>query len=133
MSVTIPNTWSSIGRKLGGSKRVLRKLVTSVGVAALALATAGCKPSARHEAEPAPQKQAVTAAPSALPRVDVHLHIDLRAVRDALEILKEQNIVVGLNASGGEAGRGLELSQQVAERSKGALQPLCNVALFGFD
>lgn len=133
MSVTIPNTWSSIGRKLGGSKRVVRKRVTWVGVAALALATLGCKPSAPRPNEPTPQKQAVTEAPSALPRVDVHLHIDLRAVKDALEILKEQHIVVGLNASGGEPGRGLELSQEVARRSRGALQPLCNVALFGFD
>lgn len=141
MSVTIPNTWSIIGRKLGGSKRVVRKLVTWVSGAAFALAAlsaAACEagaPRANPPAKEAPaqQKQPVARGGSDLPRVDVHLHIDLRSADEALSILREHRIVIGLNASGGEADRGLEASREVAIRSKGALQPLCNIALFGFD
>lgn len=123
-----------IGRKLGGSKRVLRKLVTWVGVAALTLPVAGCRP-AEPSAKPGAttEKQPVTRVPSDLPRVDVHLHIDLRAADEALAILREHRIVIGLNASGGSPGRGLEESRELALRSKGALQPLCNIALMGFD
>lgn len=137
MSVTIPSTWRMIGRKLGGSKRVLRNLFIWICTAACALAIASCK-AAAPRAEPGlkPEKQPVTQAlapASDLPRVDVHLHIDLRAADEALAILREHHIVVGLNASGGEAGRGLEQSRELALRSKGAMQPMCNVALFGFD
>jgi predicted TIM-barrel fold metal-dependent hydrolase len=78
-------------------------------------------------------KQPVTKPRPDLPRIDVHLHIDLRAADDAIAILREHNIAIGLNASGGEVTRGLEASREVASRTGGALQPMCNIALFGFD
>jgi predicted TIM-barrel fold metal-dependent hydrolase len=62
-----------------------------------------------------------------IPKIDVHLHIDPDASDEALAILKEQNIAVGLNASGGEPGRGLEESVALAKRSQGRLLPLCNL------
>lgn len=120
-----------IGRKARGSKQVVLGL-------GLLLAAAACKAST-----PTPEGAALRekpaaesprpARPSDLPRVDVHLHVDLRAADEALAILREHNIAIGLNASGGEVSRGLEASREVALRSRGALQPLCNVALFGFD
>lgn len=107
-----------IGRKLRGSKRV-----------ALALWLVGCSASGPG----APDKAVHEPTLSDLPKVDVHLHIDLRSADEALAILREHRIVIGLNASGGEVTRGLESSREVAIRTKGALQPLCNIALFGFD
>lgn len=101
-----------------------------------------CSPaSPSAETTPGPaigSKQPVTKAvaaqhPADLPRIDVHLHIDLRAADDAIAILREHNIAIGLNASGGEVTRGLEASREVATRTGGALQPMCNIALFGFD
>src|SRR5688500_18886867 len=134
MSATIQNTWSIIVRKLDASNRVVRRLVTWLSAAAFIAASAAGKPAAAPPSEASkPQKQAVSRAASTLHRVDVHLHIDLRTADEALSILREHHIVIGLNASGGEAGRGLEQSQEVALRSKGALQPLCNIALCGFD
>jgi predicted TIM-barrel fold metal-dependent hydrolase len=62
-----------------------------------------------------------------IPKIDVHLHIDPDALDEALAILREQNIVVGLNASGGEPGRGLEQSIAIAQQSAGRLLPLCNL------
>jgi predicted TIM-barrel fold metal-dependent hydrolase len=58
--------------------------------------------------------------------------------RAALEILLDNGIEVGLNASGGEPGQGLEESAQIAEASGGRLLPLCNLSLTrvlepGFD
>ena len=122
-----------IGRKLGGSKRVVRAVLL------LALLTAsGCKaspPGADNRLMNAPEseKQAEKKGPADLPKVDVHLHIDLRSADEALAILREHHIVIGLNASGGEVTRGLPKSRDLALSSKGALQPLCNIALFGFD
>jgi predicted TIM-barrel fold metal-dependent hydrolase len=62
-----------------------------------------------------------------IPKIDVHLHVDPTAADEALAILREQNIVVGLNASGGEPGRGLEQSVALAKQTDGRLLPLCNL------
>jgi len=118
----------------GGSKHVLRPLALQSCALALALLAAGCKANA-PEARPliSSDKPPEKKAPADLPRVDVHLHIDLRAADEAIAIMREHHIVVGLNASGGEVTRGLESSRDLALKTKGALQPLCNIALFGFD
>jgi predicted TIM-barrel fold metal-dependent hydrolase len=123
MSATIPNTWRMIGRKLGGSKQV---------ALALLIIASACRTS-ELRAKPAQKEGKTEPAPADLVKVDVHLHIDLRSADEALSILREHHIAIGLNASGGEVTRGLEASRELAQRSKGALQPLCNIALFGFD
>lgn len=108
-------------------------------------AAAGCGPSppsgpaaSRETAQLETTRKAPASSSAApdhsLPKIDVHLHVDLRSVNEALSILNEHRIVIGLNASGGEAGGGgLELSQQVAIESKGRLQPLCNLRLSALE
>lgn len=66
-----------------------------------------------------------------LPRVDVHLHVALDSVVVANAILEEQHIVIGLNASGGAPGYGLEESMAAARATQGRLLPLCNLAFAG--
>ncbi len=126
-----------IGRKPRASKRLLGARGFGAGIAGIAL-VAACGTSSPPSPKPGEKPPAVaergqdkTLPP--LPRVDVHLHVDLRAAEEALAIMAEQNIVVGLNASGGEAGMGLEASAEVATRSKGRLLPLCNLRLSGLD
>lgn len=80
----------------------------------------------------APTPAPAPSPPKALPKVDVHLHVAPDASDLALQILREQGIVVGLNASGGALGQGLEASAAVARASGGRLLPLCNVPLGGF-
>lgn len=80
----------------------------------------------RAGSEPAANKQPA-APPAPIPKIDVHLHVDLDAADEALAILAEHGIVAGLNASGGEPGRGLEQSLELARRSGGRLLPLCNI------
>lgn len=63
-----------------------------------------------------------------LPKVDVHLHVALESGVQALTILEENGIVLGLNASGGEPGPDLEASRRFAQAHGGRLQPLCNFA-----
>jgi hypothetical protein len=92
---------------------------------------AGCG-SDRPPGANAPESQDRTAAqpvPAPIPKIDVHLHIDLEAAREALAILNEQHIAIGLNASGGEPGHGLEQSIAFATQSRGQLLPYCNVRL----
>jgi hypothetical protein len=60
-------------------------------------------------------------------KIDVHLHVHPDAARIALDILAENGIAVGLNASGGEPDLGLETSIELAHRSGGRLLPLCNL------
>lgn len=67
--------------------------------------------------------------PEPIPKIDVHTHVDPRAAGEALAIFGEQHIAIGLNASGGEPGRGLETSIELAQRTGGRLQPLCNLRL----
>src|SRR5688572_18592377 len=125
MSATITDTWTIIGRKRRASKQVLGGARSGAALAGLALVL-GCGTSAPPPPKPG-EKAPLVAAPAKqdalppLPRVDVHMHVDLRAAREALAIMAEQNIVVGLNASGGEPGYGLEASQEVATRSGGRL------------
>ena len=68
-------------------------------------------------------------APAAIPKIDVHLHIDPRRIATTLAILAENRIEIGLNASGGEIGAGLEDSIQIARNTGGRLQPFCNIRL----
>jgi len=93
----------------------------------LGMPASGCSPRRGREAgkpaENAPSKP--DAGP--IPKIDVHLHIDPAAASEALAILAEHGIVLGLNASGGEPGRGLETSIELAARSGGRLLPLCNL------
>src|SRR5690349_285836 len=88
--------------------------------ALLVIAWLGCGPSAPspRRAESAQQPAPATAAATAkLPKIDVHLHIDLAVTGEALAILGENGIALGLNASGGEpGGGGLEQSAFVAKR-----------------
>lgn len=65
--------------------------------------------------------------PERIAKIDVHLHVHPDAAQAALEILSENGIAVGLNASGGEPGMGLETSIQLAQQSRGRLLPLCNL------
>jgi predicted TIM-barrel fold metal-dependent hydrolase len=57
------------------------------------------------------------------------MHVALESVETALEIMREQHIKVGLNASGGFPDQGLSESMEVAKRTHGALLPFCNVRL----
>jgi predicted TIM-barrel fold metal-dependent hydrolase len=66
-----------------------------------------------------------------LPRVDVHLHVAPDSVEMTIAILDEQRIAIGLNASGGAPGYGLEESMAVARATNGRLLPLCNLAFSG--
>jgi predicted TIM-barrel fold metal-dependent hydrolase len=116
-----------IGRKLPASKQVL--CTVSLGL----LLACGTSAPPRENAPEAVAGAAKARTAPPLPRVDVHMHVDLRAAGEALAIMAEQNIVIGLNASGGEAGFGLEASQEVAARSAGRLLPLCNLRLSGLD
>jgi predicted TIM-barrel fold metal-dependent hydrolase len=60
----------------------------------------------------------------------VHLHVHPDAAGTALAILAENRIALGLNASGGAPGEGLETSLALAQRSGGRLLPLCNLQLY---
>jgi predicted TIM-barrel fold metal-dependent hydrolase len=71
---------------------------------------------------------ATKAPPAPIPKIDVHLHVHPDAAQTALDILAENGIVVGLNASGGEPGLGLESSVEIAQRSGGRLLPYCNLS-----
>jgi hypothetical protein len=104
---------------------------------ALSLWGAGAACSPDRPAAPAGARNAASSTPeedelpAPIPRIDVHLHIDPRSASEALAILAEQNIAIGLNASGGEAGHGLETSVQLAEQTGGRLRPYCNLRLSG--
>jgi predicted TIM-barrel fold metal-dependent hydrolase len=88
----------------------------------------GQRPADRQRgAEAAAAREPVKQALPPIPRVDVHLHVDLDAADEALAILAEHGIGVGLNASGGEPGRGLEQSVELARRTGGRLLPMCNL------
>lgn len=100
------------------SKGLPAASAVSVLVAGLCLALA-CR-----DAPPAQVQQERPTRP--LPKVDVHLHVDLRSGEQALAILAESGVVLGLNASGGEPGPDLEASRQFAQAHAGRLLPLCN-------
>jgi predicted TIM-barrel fold metal-dependent hydrolase len=85
----------------------------------------GAGASSTNPAAPNPTQKA---PPPPIPKIDVHLHVHPDAAGTALEILAENGIVVGLNASGGEPGLGLETSLEIARRSKGRLLPYCNLS-----
>ena len=71
-------------------------------------------------------KQTQSGAP--IFKIDVHTHVHPDAVGTALAIFAENGIAVALNASGGEPGRGLELSMDLARKSGGRLLPFCNLS-----
>jgi predicted TIM-barrel fold metal-dependent hydrolase len=62
-----------------------------------------------------------------IPKIDVHVHVHPDAAHTALEVLRENGILIGLNASGGEPQEGLETSIELAQRSGGRLLPYCNL------
>jgi predicted TIM-barrel fold metal-dependent hydrolase len=64
-----------------------------------------------------------------IPKIDVHMHVDPQSVQTALDIMRAEDIRVGLNASGGYPEHGLQQSMELAERTGGRLLPLCNVRL----
>jgi hypothetical protein len=100
-------------------------------VSALSLFWTGiCAVSAcRNGREQAPAGVGETAAPAPapIPKVDVHLHVDPASASLALDILGENGVVLGLNASGGEPGHGLETSHELAQRTHGRLLHYCNL------
>ena len=57
------------------------------------------------------------------------MHISLDAAELALALMRSASIVVGLNASGGAPGYGLEQSMALARSSHGRLRPYCNIDL----
>jgi hypothetical protein len=90
----------------------------------LLLAVGGCAALSCRDA-PLPEV-AKKPANAPLLKVDVHLHIDLRVGEQALAILEENGIVLGLNASGGEPGPELAESLRFARSHGDRLLPLCN-------
>ena len=98
---------------------------------AFSAAHAGCSggPRARDADRGSAAESPASEAPPPIPKIDVHLHVDPAAGNEALAILAEHDIAVGLNASGGEPGRGLEQSMELARASGGRLLPLCNLRL----
>jgi predicted TIM-barrel fold metal-dependent hydrolase len=103
-------------------------------------------PSCRREAAEKASPQAPNALPGSLrppledvrppaefdpglPKIDVHLHISPAATGDALRMLEQAGIRVGLNASGGAPGPSLARSLAIAETTSGRIRPLCNVDL----
>jgi predicted TIM-barrel fold metal-dependent hydrolase len=97
---------------------------------ALLVVALGCgrdRPADTRGASPEPRPEAGQT------KVDVHMHVALDAVDDALAVMAEQQIVVGLNASGGAPGQGLEQSAAVTELTGGRLLPLCNLPLSPLD
>lgn len=90
--------------------------------------SAGCEPK-RAGAPEAGEARAAAERPVPAPiaKIDVHMHVDPAAAAEALAIMDEQQIAIGLNASGGEPGRGLEQSSALARASGGRLLPLCNL------
>lgn len=108
------------------SKGLQRAAVRIAMAALLGWALLGAGPSCRNGSQP--DATAKTPA-SRLPKIDVHLHIDLTAGAEALAILAENGIELGLNASGGEPGEALDASVAFAKEHGGRLQPYCNVRL----
>ena len=102
----------------------------------LALACSG-PPDSTNTGSSAPrglpdEDSSLAAGSGGIPKIDVHLHVDLRSADLAIAILREHGIRLGLNAYGGIPGGGLEASAQLATQRKGALQPLCNVDFRSF-
>jgi predicted TIM-barrel fold metal-dependent hydrolase len=64
-----------------------------------------------------------------IPKVDVHMHIAMSEAEQALQIMAQAGIQVGLNASGGVPGPSLDRSVALDRRSGGRLRALCNVDL----
>jgi predicted TIM-barrel fold metal-dependent hydrolase len=91
----------------------------------------GCSASPTR-APPQPTEAAGTAKlgyDPALPKIDVHMHIDPAAAHTALAVMHDANIVIGLNASGGTPEHGLPESVEIARQSGGRLRPYCNLEL----
>ncbi len=86
----------------------------------------------RAERSEVPASKVAIPAP-ALKKIDVHLHVAIESADLALAILDEQGIAIGLNASGGAPGYGLDASAAVAIRSRGRLLPLCNLQFARLD
>jgi predicted TIM-barrel fold metal-dependent hydrolase len=85
----------------------------------------GCK--SRRAGTSGGSAEAEAKPPAPIPKVDVHLHIDPATADLALAIPAENGIALGLNASGGEPGRGLETSHELAQRTQGRLLHYCNL------
>ena len=99
-----------------GLQRVLSVVLLIAGGMCVALAC-GDSPSPAAAKAPAPLR---------LRKVDVHLHVDLGVGEQALAILQENGVVLGLNASGGEPGPQLDASLRFARAHGDRLLPLCN-------
>ena len=109
----------------------LRSWASALVFASLAGCGGTAPPPAPADDAPARPRSADRADDGPLPKVDVHLHVALDSVAIADAILREQHIVIGLNASGGAPGYGLEESMTVASATHGRLLPLCNLAFAG--
>ena len=94
-----------------------------VALAALSVACGGSDaPAARRDA---PRLDDL----ARLAKIDVHMHIAPSEAELALRLMAQAGIRVGLNASGGAPGAGLERSVALDRQSGGRLRPLCNVDL----
>lgn len=66
-----------------------------------------------------------------IPRIDVHVHVAPTLATQAVEMLRQNEVEVALNASGGVPGMGLELSLRLAEETGGRIRPYCNMPFRG--
>lgn len=92
---------------------------TAIVVVALLL---GCPGSSERAPEP-----------PAIPRIDVHTHIDPTAIDRALPLLDRGRIAVAVNVSGGFPGRGLEESLDAQRRTNLRIRVFCNLDFRGVD
>ncbi len=76
---------------------------------------------------PAPSAAGAPAS-GPIPKIDVHVHVAPSLAAQAVDILRENGIEIGLNASGGVPGGGLELSLRAMAETDGHLVPYCNFA-----
>jgi predicted TIM-barrel fold metal-dependent hydrolase len=65
--------------------------------------------------------------PLPIPKIDVHTHLDPRAIGVALAIFDEHGIGTAINASGGMPGEGLEAVVAAARSTNGRIHVLCNL------
>jgi predicted TIM-barrel fold metal-dependent hydrolase len=77
---------------------------------------------------PQPPPQAPEERFADLPKIDVHTHLGIEQVEQALSIMDENGIEIALNASGGSPQRELPTWNQIAQSTGGRIRPYCNFA-----
>ncbi len=95
-------------------------------IAGIVLAVAFWPPPAPTGPPPTPEAPEEHFAD--LPKIDVHTHLGLEQVPEALSIMDENGIDIALNASGGSPQQELVAWNQVAEQTGGRIRPYCNFA-----